>query len=223
MKGFPSPVAQNKQYCSSWPRGDLCRESCLDSLERWQHEGPLEGLLRNANTPNGILSYRLSLHRKTNILTRTWQKTLQFDYFHRFIVKPLRNKTIIYGCVVELNQVSFLTHAFQDPPLCSSISCARGNSTDLFFRCISALPYSHFVRNLSTQMQFTFPTCLSPRCYTPSSFIPPLFPTPFCTFFLSFVYTLFPPCYLPCSAICGFFLVQTAALFTLRIFGAQIN
>jgi hypothetical protein len=58
---------------------------------------------------------------------------------------------------------------------------------------MSALPYSHFLSNPSAQMQFTFPTCLSSRCYTPSSFIPPLFPIPFCTFFMSFVYTLLSP------------------------------
>jgi hypothetical protein len=70
----------------------------------------------------------------------------------------------------------------------------RVDSSNLFFPtdvCSSLLPF--LLSNPSAQMQFTFPTCLSSRCYTPSSFIPPLFPIPFSPFFMFFVYTLLSP------------------------------
>jgi hypothetical protein len=57
--------------------------------------------------------------------------------------------------------------------------------------CSSLFPFC--AQSVHSKMQFTFPTCLSSRCYTPSSFIPPLFPIPFCTFFMSVVYTLLSP------------------------------
>jgi hypothetical protein len=43
------------------------------------------------------------------------------NYFHNFILEPLYNEFIIYGTFVELNKFRFLSHAFQNPPLCSSI------------------------------------------------------------------------------------------------------